>query len=45
MKLKVFINKRNGQSAVHLPKRYFTKIPDYVDLKIPKKFVKFKAGA
>jgi hypothetical protein len=44
MKLKVFVNKRNGQPAVHLPKKYFTKIPPYINLKIPKKFIKTGSG-
>ena len=40
MKLKVFINKRNGQSAVHLPKKMFIKMPKTIQIKIPNGLLK-----
>lgn len=39
-KLKVFINKANGQSAVHLPKNMLKSIPQEVEVKVDKQYVK-----
>jgi len=38
--LKVFINKANGQLRVHLPKRALSKIPEKVNVSIPKQCIK-----
>jgi hypothetical protein len=43
LNLKVFTNKRNGQTAIHLPKKLFIKLPKQVDVEIPKKFLKVKS--
>ena len=40
LKLKVFTNKSNGQTAVHLPKKIFEKIPSSVEIKVPQQFLK-----
>jgi hypothetical protein len=39
-KLKVFINKRNGQGVVSLPKKAFDKMPTEVEIKVPKNLIK-----
>lgn len=36
---KVFVNKRNGQPAVYLPKKALSRIPSQVNVSIPKKFM------
>lgn len=38
--LKVFINRSNGQSAVHLPKKMFEKVPKEVEIRVPEKYMK-----
>jgi len=38
--LKVFINKRNGQAAVHLPKKIIETMPKRVEVKVPKEYIK-----
>jgi len=40
LNLKVFVNKRNGQTAVHLPKKELLKIPPRVEIRIPKEYIK-----
>lgn len=40
--LKVFINKRNGQARVHLPKKELSKIPDRVKISIDKAHIRRK---
>lgn len=40
LNLKVFTNTANGQTAVHLPKKMFTKMPDTVQVKVPRKLIK-----
>ena len=42
LNLKVFVNKSNGQSAIHLPKKLFNEIPKNVEIRIPKSFFKEK---
>jgi len=39
-KLKVFMNKRNGQLALHPPKRIFVKFPKNIEIKVPMKLIK-----
>jgi len=39
-KLKVFTNKRNGQLALHPPKKIFEKFPKNIEIKVPMKFIK-----
>ena len=43
MKLKVFINKSNGQAAIHLPKKMFIKLPKQINIEVPKKLLKVKS--
>lgn len=44
--LKVFVNHRNGQTSVNLPKRMFVKIPDKIQIKVPRGLIKkeFRRG-
>ena len=46
LNLKVFTNHRNGQTAIHLPKKMFIKMPNTVQIKIPKELIKkeFRKG-
>ena len=39
-KLKVFINKANGQTSVHLPKNMLKQIPTEVEVKVDKQYIK-----
>ena len=38
--LKTFINRRNNQANVTLPRKIMTKMPDRVNLDIPDKYIK-----
>lgn len=40
LRLKVFTNHSNGQTAVHLPKKMFIKMPDTVQIKVPRELIK-----
>lgn len=38
--LKVFTNSANGQTAVHLPRKMFIKMPTEIQIKVPAKLIK-----
>lgn len=40
LNLKVRINKNNGQPSINLPKRMFNKVPDNIQINIPKEYMK-----
>lgn len=46
LNLKVFTNHRNGQTAVHLPKKMFIRLPTNVQIKVPRGLIKkeFRRG-
>ncbi len=44
LKVSVFINKRNGQRTIILPKKILKEIPPKMDIKIPFRFFKTMKG-
>lgn len=40
LNLKVFMNKANGQTAIHLPKKIFKVVPEQIQIQVPKNLIK-----